>query len=87
MCNRADKTMQKYFDFSRSNRHSPFNYPKLANDKIKKNVKNFNTVDDIISKEDPELKDLLEKMLEIDPKKRISCSKALKHDFFTIKYK
>ena len=42
---------------------------------------------DIISKEHKELADLLTKMLELDPSKRIDCETALKHPFFSIKYK
>ena len=42
---------------------------------------------EIIAKEHKELADLLMKMLEIDPSKRIDCPTALKHPFFSIKYK
>ena len=37
---------------------------------------------EIIPQEYKELIDLLDKMFEVDPTKRISCKEALNHEFF-----
>ena len=39
------------------------------------------TVNEIFE-HDPQLKDLLNECLELDPRKRISCSEALRHEYF-----
>jgi len=49
-------------------------------------VKETKSIDEVIPSQYPELRDLLKKMLIIDPKLRISCSEALKHPFFKIDY-
>lgn len=40
----------------------------------------------ILYKTPPEAKDLLEKLLEVDPCKRIDCEEALQHAFVNNKY-
>ncbi len=37
--------------------------------------------------EHEELKDLVKKMMNVNPKRRISCQEALKHDFFNQEFK
>ena len=91
MCYAADRSLIKHFiyteDHYRKNK-SYYDWPKYAKDKASfHRVKNLRTIKDIISKEHKELADLLMKMLEIDPSKRIDCASALKHPFFSIKYK
>lgn len=41
----------------------------------------------MICPEHTEFKDLLKKMLTLNPKRRISCEEALKHGFFNVSYK
>ena len=53
-----------------------------------KMVKNFNEImeldkiPEILGQGHQELSDLVEKCMEIDPKKRFSCAEALQHKYF-----
>lgn len=49
------------------------------------NIVGFKKIKEVFSRY-PELANLLNKCLQIDPKKRITCEEALSHEFFKIAY-
>lgn len=49
-------------------------------------VKNMSGITDVVTSREPELRDLLKRLLEVDPAKRWSCKQALEHDFFKKEY-
>ena len=49
-------------------------------------IKSIKRIEEIIKPEHKALSNLLLKLFEIDPKKRISCKNALNHNFFQIDY-
>jgi serine/threonine protein kinase len=86
MSNRADSETRKYFICSEEyfeQNGTYLDWPKSASsEESVQHVKNLKGINDIIPSHFPELIDLLEKMLVIDPNKRIKCWDALEHPFF-----
>lgn len=60
-------------------------WPRGASSSSVQRVQHMKTLGDIFAGQ-AEVRDLLEKCLEVDPRKRISCAEALKHHFFELSY-
>eukprot|EP01016_Furgasonia_blochmanni_P056559 TRINITY_DN9668_c0_g1_i1.p1 TRINITY_DN9668_c0_g1~~TRINITY_DN9668_c0_g1_i1.p1 ORF type:complete len:183 (-),score=18.37 TRINITY_DN9668_c0_g1_i1:205-753(-) len=91
MADKAEKKIRKHFyvdDIEYFHRNQTyFDWPKYAtNSETIKKVKKMAQIEDVIPKQFPELRDLLHRLLEIDPHRRISCDDALRHNFFQINY-
>jgi len=91
MANRADAESRKHFvcneDYFEQN-ETYFDWPKYATgEESIVHVKTMKTMKDVIPSDYPELADLVQKMLIIDPNKRIKAWEALEHPFFKKHYK
>lgn len=90
MCIKADVKLSKHFIYEEEHYRkykTYFDWPKHAKDKNSvSKVKYMKKINEIISKDQPELADLLQKMLTIDPSNRIDCNEALNHPFFLKNY-
>jgi len=91
MGNRAESKLRKHFileDDYYNKYHTFFDFPKHSSGmQSTKRVQNMKLINDFIPESYPELRDLLKKMLTVDPKERITCQAALEHPFFRVKYK
>jgi serine/threonine protein kinase len=91
MGNRADSKLGKHFILEEGHfkkYRTYFDWPKYASgiESIQA-VKYMRLINEIIPARYRELRDLIKRMLTIDPKVRITCDEALKHEFFQAQYK
>lgn len=90
MINKADFELQKFFYLNEDHFKTYGSYfdweELLAYEDKAGRLRNYRGLDELVSLDHPALNDLLKKLLEIDPNKRISCEEALKHPFFKMKY-
>jgi len=92
MANRAEVKLRKNFNVDdehmNNKQGSYFDWPKhAASDESINNVRNMKTITDIIPAQYGDLVDLLQKMLAVDPNKRIKSWEALEHPFFKTSFK
>ena len=74
MGQRAENGLDKNFSNQKNKQGSYFDWPKASSSsESEKRVKGMKIVKDLIQNDQPELVDLINKCLEIDPKNRITC--------------
>jgi len=90
MANRAESKIRNHFILEESyfrSHETYFDWPRSSTGmESTKRVKNMRMINDVIPSRYPEFRDLIKKMLVINPKERITCKDALEHPFFKVQY-